>query len=712
MRHLAIAIGIVTLCACHTPRSAAGRAEILPLRTLRLYETGVGYFARSGQLDGASSMSLPVPASHLDDALKTLVVLSGDNKSRIEGVEFASSVSRGMARALAGLPKAADSAIGWRDLLTSLTGAAVELRARSETVRGRIVDIADGAPLQSHTVKLVKAKGKDADAGDDAAGAPDFLVLVLTERGEVRRFASSELVAVRPLDEAFAPRLGSALDALSTRAAQTEHAIRLLAHAAGPVTLGYIAETPLYRTTWRLVLDPAGKATTLVGWALLHNDTDEEWRQIKVELVNGQPDSFLFPIAAPRYARRPLVHPEAELSTVPQLLDQTSDSIWGDHALDDGEATVMGGLSGTSTGEAYGFGSGRGMMGIGRGGGGGGVSSSTDIAVGNLAGVEGAKGLESGALFTYTLAEPLDLRGHGSALVPFLQQTVDAQPITWIASEGEPARSAVRLVNNTGQTLPAGPIAFFDAGGFAGEAALDRLKPGERRVLQHGNDLDVELTVDEQSQSEATRRVRFAHGRLEEHFLRTREVTYAIENRSGAPKSVLLGLKLDNNAKVTGADRLDYDSVAARPVAAFDVAARDKAKRKLVTVEGLSRRSGIDELSVAHLEELAALADLPAPARAPLAEAARLAREIEALQRKIDRQKSDIAEVDGDLTRLRGHLAAMGDKGGAAPANPFVQRILAGEDKLAELRRGVEASAATKKLRAEAMKSSLEKIPG
>src|SRR5262249_55903563 len=149
-------------------------------------------------------------------------------------------------------------------------------------------------------------------------------------------------------EPAFEVRLHAALDALSTRAAQESHAIRLLGKAAGPVTLGYIAEAPLFRTSWRLVLDEHG--AVLVGWALLHNDTDADWKGVKVELVNGQPDSFLSRMAAPRYEGRPLAHPERELSTVPQLLSRTPDRMWGDFLDEDEE----GHLEGSAVGEAYG----------------------------------------------------------------------------------------------------------------------------------------------------------------------------------------------------------------------------------------------------------------------------------------------------------------------------------------------------------------------
>ena len=52
--------------------AAAPRNTTLPLTRVRLYETGVGYFERSGAVP-VGETSLPVPAGHLDDALKTLV---------------------------------------------------------------------------------------------------------------------------------------------------------------------------------------------------------------------------------------------------------------------------------------------------------------------------------------------------------------------------------------------------------------------------------------------------------------------------------------------------------------------------------------------------------------------------------------------------------------------------------------------------------------
>ena len=90
-RSLAVAIPLcaLALTGCQASVSTEPKApSILPLRTLRLFETGVGYFERSGGIDPRQATSLPVPAGHLDDALKSLVILSADGKAKVHGLEL------------------------------------------------------------------------------------------------------------------------------------------------------------------------------------------------------------------------------------------------------------------------------------------------------------------------------------------------------------------------------------------------------------------------------------------------------------------------------------------------------------------------------------------------------------------------------------------------------------------------------------------------
>jgi hypothetical protein len=696
-RPLAVVGLLLWISGCHAGKEAAFPGSVLPLRSLKLYETGVSYFERSGTLSKDNSVTLPVPTGHLDDALKTLVVSANGGNATLSGVEFSSSLSRGMARALAGLPADADEPITYLALLSSMKGADVEIRTHgkvNELISARLIDV-----LQREQPKT-----------NPPANTVELTLLVVTSNGEFRRLESSEVSSIRPTDATFQARVSAALDALSVRSAQNLRALRLLAASEKPVTLGYLAEAPIWRSSYRLVLADSGDRGLLQGWALLHNDTDEDWSKVKVELVNGQPDSFLFPLAAPRYARRPLAEPEEQLATVPQLLDTTVDQIWGDNL----EAGTLGHGSGVGTGQ--GFGSGHGRLGAGHTTRAPKVRmgfapvSSDSLRIGNLASIAPAEGVEAGALFSYTLAQPLDLRAHGSALVPFLASQVLTRRITWFSTPDEPGRSALRFVNATRQTLPAGPIAIYEHGGFAGEAGLDRLKPTERTFLQFGADLDVELKQKDGDSREEPQLLTFKDRALIEHFFRHHRQQYETVNRSRSMRTLYLVIDIVDNSKIEGADDLDYDKASAKPLVIFKSDPGKKQPRNLKIQEGLQRSTHIDSLTAQRLEELAG-DKLPPADRAILKEAA--ARLHEAETKTLDREdtQASLDELNKDLERLREHLSALGDKSGqGANANPIVKRILDAEDKLAVLRQKLKTLEAAVKDRRKAAETALEKL--
>ncbi|WP_437810714.1 hypothetical protein [Sorangium sp. So ce1078] len=700
-----------------SPAASPAAPPALPLKKLRLYETGIGYFERSGNISPSSGDSLPVPASHVDDALKTLVVLS-DGKARVTGVEFDSVLSGALSRSLAALPVDSDTPVTYREVLESLRGIEVEVTAGDETWIGQLAEVTEASPIPlAPPSPPAPAAGADGGAAEGKPGpaerapaAPDTqedLYLTLIQRGgAVRRLRASRVDEVRPVDPAVAGRLGAAVGALSGRAAQIRRSLRVLAHSATPVRLGYIAETPVWRSTYRLILD--GPRARLQGWALLHNDTDEPWNGVSVELVNGRPDSFLFPLSAPRYARRELGEPAEELSTVPQLADKTPDQLWGDN------------VGMTFTGQGVGAGAGRlggshrtsaprmreGAIAIN-----GRTSESEVLSIGNLADLAQAAGVENGALFSYRLAGGLHLRAHGSALVPFTQQDVETQRLTWFGGEGELGRSGARVANTTRQTLPAGPIAVYEASGFAGETGLPRLKPGERAFLLFGADLDVELRAPERRSEDVTQKLVFEREALEEHFVRKHRRKYVVRNRGGQERRVYVALDIVKNASVRGFDALDFDEASEKPLGVLRVGPRSKLEREVTIEEALQRSVAVHSLSARALREKSDVAALPAADRVTLGAAARLFEDVEQTDKATAAEHSNIGRIEDDLARLREHLEALGDKSGSpAGANPLVVRILALEDELSGARRRVEQLEAQREARLAAVKAELERL--
>jgi hypothetical protein len=693
----------LALLACAT----APRERALPLEKLRLYETGVGYFERAGELGGAGGASLPVPSGHLDDALKSLVVLGKDGSVR--SVAFDSRQSPAVARARAGLPPDSTAPIRMHDVLLALRGHEVVVRSKVRRIRGRVVDVI-GTPVGTDVGTGTGEGGNGIPTAAEQAGTAinKTFALLVTRTGRYRRIDVAKLDEVTPVDPDVRARMSAALDATVALSSNARGALEV-AGKGGAVRLGYLAEAPVWRSSYRLVLDEKESAA-LQGWALVHNDTEEDWDDVALELVNGRPDSFLFPLAAPRYERRELVVPDRELSSVPQLLDTTPDAMWGDF-LDE-----MGEIGGTGSG--YGYGGGSGSLGgrssrspsirMGQT-----VVGSNLVAVGNLAALATGQGRETKTVFVYGTGEPLDLAAGRSAMVPFVQSSLESAAVTWITGFGDfTARHAVRVVNSTAQTLPEGTLAVFADGGFSGETVLPRLKPGERRFLEIGDDPDTEMTVEDTTVVDTPQRLVWRHGQLEEHFVRTTTVTIGLENRSGQPRHVHVEVAAGSNTKIEGADRVDFDIDRGRPLAIFEVAPAGKVEaRKVVIEEGLSSHSPFDGLTEDRLERLAKAPSLGEQERGAMKTGLERLREQRKAQTEVERLQAEVAVIEADIERLRGHLQAMAGEGdGGGKKNPIVERLLATEDQLQARRKELDAAEAVVERRVEATRESLEAL--
>src|SRR5439155_15461645 len=83
------------------------------------------------------------------------------------------------------------------------------------------------------------------------------------------------------------------------------------------VRVGYVVENPIWKTSYRLVLDKKGSKPFLQGWAVVENPTDEDWKGVRMALVSGRPISFQMDLYTPLYVPRPVVEPELFASLRP-----------------------------------------------------------------------------------------------------------------------------------------------------------------------------------------------------------------------------------------------------------------------------------------------------------------------------------------------------------------------------------------------------------
>jgi len=644
---------------CLLAASPEARSTPLPLRSLVLYENGVGYFERRGQVRAGQVAEIPLEPGQLDDALKSLVVMSGRG---VASVDFAPPLALEAARALAGLPNAEEQH-SMLAMLRALKGVEVQVqKLDGSSVRGRVLEISDDE-------KLADKEGKPID---------DPVLMVFGEGG-LTKTPLRTIGGVRPL-EGSVSRAWSRAAATMAQQPEPERLVVRGAAGAGEVAVGYTTEAPVWRTTYRLVVRKSG--ARLQGYALVHNDTDEAWSGVRLTLASGRPTSFLFPLAGPRYGRRDLVSPEDGLANAPQLP--------GREALEH--------LRGTMSGEAHGAGGigllGVGTVGYGSGSGSVGHPSSAKYSEGvgstlldeGPTPLEAAAVSEAGDLFLYTVKEPVVLGARRSALLPIVDSPTSAERVTLIDANGE-AFSGLRLQNDTPLTLEGGTLSVFIDGAYGGETQIDRVKPGEVRVVKHGVDLDVEVGRSSSSAPGGVKRVSLSLGMLS--LKRVDVITHQLTLRSRADvqRTLLVELPARQFRLTVGAEE-DVRSPEQPRYARLTLEAHGDTTMELVEAGAVEERLALSGLSVEKVTALLQTASptLPEGERAQLERVKVTLVQAETEFTRAASMRERLTRLNGEIDELRQSLTAVGKAGAVDAAKTLGQRVVALEAERAALR--------------------------
>ncbi|MGA2449210.1 MAG: DUF4139 domain-containing protein [Polyangiaceae bacterium] len=76
--------------------------------------------------------------------------------------------------------------------------------------------------------------------------------------------------------------------------------------------VGYVAESPVWRPSYRLVVRPHGEAE-LQAWGIVHNLSGEDWKSVHLSLVAGAPLAFQADLGTPVIPPRPFVGDQGEV---------------------------------------------------------------------------------------------------------------------------------------------------------------------------------------------------------------------------------------------------------------------------------------------------------------------------------------------------------------------------------------------------------------
>jgi len=270
----------------------------LPVRRVVLYKTGVGYFEHLGNVRDRQAVTIRFTSAQLNDVLKSLTVLDL-GKGQITGISYNSVAP--LEQRLGALRLPLDESTTQARMLGSLRGARVEVTSGAGAVQGRLLSVEQRAVRSGDESTLVDT------------------ISVVTDAGELRSFELSSTVRVRILERDLRQEIGRYLDVVGTTREQDVRSMVVTTTGVGerPLFVSYVSEVPIWKSTYRLVLDNKGKPL-LQGWAVVDNTIGEDWLNVELSLVAGAPQSFIQNISQPYYGRRAVVPMPSAMLLAPQ----------------------------------------------------------------------------------------------------------------------------------------------------------------------------------------------------------------------------------------------------------------------------------------------------------------------------------------------------------------------------------------------------------
>src|SRR5579884_2210926 len=286
-------------------RQAEEPREKLPIAQVILYSSGVGYFQREGSVEGDSRVDLSFDVRDVNDLIKSMTLRDLDG-GHVSAVSYDSNAP--VERTLQSFAINLNGNPSFGQILG---------QARGEKVEVALAQAAQGQPgTMSGT--LIGVETQTHQVGKDATVAVEVLNLWCADG--VRSCKLAEVQRLRFLNPAIDSEFRKALETLALSHDTQKKAVSIQFAGEGKrrVKVGYVVESPIWKTSYRLVLDKQGKAAPyLQGWAVVENTTDEDWKDVRMALVSGRPISFRMNLYDPLFVQRPLVEPELFASLRP-----------------------------------------------------------------------------------------------------------------------------------------------------------------------------------------------------------------------------------------------------------------------------------------------------------------------------------------------------------------------------------------------------------
>lgn len=612
-----------TICAALTAilLSTTAFAQTGTIKSIRLSSGGVAEYVRSLNVGDDGNAVVDVPTDQMDDFLKTLVV---SGPAPVKGL---STTGPGMVdetfKVLPIKRKDLDSAAA---VLRALRGAPVSANG----VKGRIVGVEPATEKQ-------RAR-----------------LIVMLDRGAFDVAEIGGAMAYKLDNPKDAEMVARAVELLSSDGVQGTRAvtISLNGKASAAVDISYVVAAPLWKPSYRIIVDAKGKAR-LQAWAVLENASGEDWKGVSISLTSGKPVTLRQRL----YARTWPSRPEAEAA----YLDVASAK----------RGMVAGALLNEPAAEA------------------------PAPVIAAPAATIAAAADEGDVVANFDLPGAYDLKNGETISVPILDREIGAEFVALYRDGAQHPDAALMLTNDTGTSLPPAVAAVYDEKGrYVGDARIGNVKPGgvEKATFAADQKIEQEMAI---TNSSSFRTVVVKDGYLDATLERRVRKTFTAWGADADRKFVA------EDPGMPGWELVPSEGVEETPQGARATVVVPAGKKVSTSIEWRMVES--ETQAIADIDDAVILQWLDEGPSPEIAEKLRGLVTARTAQKEAERDLSAVMQAIEDATsessRISGMLASVGD---TPLKQQFLEDLTEQEKSIKELRaQRDEARARLEKLRKE-----------
>jgi hypothetical protein len=577
------------------------QAHQLPVTQVVLFNSGVGYFSRSGEVDGDARVDLQFSAADINDLIKSLVVNDAKGKAlplRYDSQEPIEKTLKSFAIDLSTNPS-------YGQILNQMRGQKIEVTLNTNHPN------LTGLP-GTMTGSIVGMETAHRPLGPTATAALETELLNLACAEGLRSVPLAAVQKVRFLNPTIENELRRALDVVAVGHDSFKKTVHLAFKGEGKreVKVGYVVENPIWKTSYRLVKADNGK-WRLQAWANVENTSDEDWNDVKLTLVSSRPISFQMDLYPPLFMPRPSVEPALFASlrpptyggpitnsainlpgfgnqggigfggfggnaaninpnSIPNGMFQGGGNLGGQIGNPGGQFGLQGGQMGVNAFNNYNrYQNEKALQ----------VDNNTrlnfeqlqqrrlgnnDALNGNAKAQQQKMAQELGSALVnvdpefmervraaeelghparFTIDQKVSLPRQQSIMLPIMDEEIDAAKVSIYNQRVHGSRPlhGMKLKNKTKQALMSGPVTVYEGEQpYSGDARILDLQPGEERYISYALDTGIEIKPFDAVKPGPEMTAKMENGQLQVQYKMRHTRTYVIENRSPEARKIVI----------------------------------------------------------------------------------------------------------------------------------------------------------------------------